>query len=281
MAPGDPSAAPTPSASPTLGASPTAGGSASPIGTVQVLDPTKDSWTEAANLPTPRTDLAAATGTDGRIYAIGGRAGGRATDTVEVYTPSSDSWASGTPLPAAMGEPRAARGTDGRIYVLDGTMMAVYDPDASSWSTADAPPNPVVGPALTALPDGRILAAGGIPAAGGTVSSAAYAYTPGSAGGSGSWTQVSDLPTEVTQAAGAAGPDGRVYVIGGRGTDGAVTDAVQVYSPDDDQWTAGPTGAASTRANAAATTGGDGRVYVFGGTAGAGRPLDTVSALHG
>ncbi|KQM04578.1 MULTISPECIES: kelch repeat-containing protein [Frankia] len=252
------------------------------MGTVQVFDPGKKAWTDAAGLPTPRTHLAAATGTDGRIYAIGGRsgAGNDPTDTVEVYTPSSGTWTSGTALPKPMGEPRATRATDGKIYVLDGDTLAIYDPDAASWTTADAPPTPVTAPVLTALPDGRILAAGGSAAGGGPTgraSSGVYAYTPGT-GGSGSWTQVSDLPTGVTQAAGATGPDGRVYVVGGRDAGGDVTDAVQVYSPDDDQWTAGPTGAAAKRADAAATTGGDGRVYVLGGTAG-GDVLDTVGAL--
>lgn len=251
------------------------------LGTVQVFDPRRNDWTDAADLPTPRTHLAAATGTDGRIYAIGGRSGAAddPTDTVEVYTPSNDSWTSGTVLPKPMGDPRAARATDGKIYVLDGDTLAIYDPDAASWTTADAPPTPVKAPVLTALSDGRVLAAGGSTAGGGSAtraSSDVYAYTPG-AGASGSWTQVSDLPTGVTR---ASGPDGRVYVVGGRDADGDVTDAVQVYSPDDDQWTSGPTGAASKRADAAASTGGDGRVYVLGGTSG-GNALDTAGALSG
>src|SRR5207253_3887182 len=41
---------------------------------VQAFSPATNTWQLVANLPTPRANLAAATGTDGRIYAIGGNA---------------------------------------------------------------------------------------------------------------------------------------------------------------------------------------------------------------
>lgn len=255
------------------------------MGTVQVYDPRKNAWTDAPDLPTARTHLAAATDLDGRIYAIGGRSGSsnQPTDIVEVYTPSSGSWSTGKPLPSAMGDPSAARGTDGRIYVLDAKTLAIYDPGSDSWSTAGAPPSGNRAPVLTALPDGRILAAGGIGAGGGSAARAAtdvFAYTPGSkAAEKGSWAQMSDLPDGVAGAAGATGPDGRVYIIGGRDSAGNVTGAVQVYTPKDDRWAAGPTSSPSTRAGHAAATGGDGRVYVLGGTSSSGKTLNTVAAL--
>ncbi|WP_263864075.1 Kelch repeat-containing protein [Candidatus Frankia nodulisporulans] len=251
------------------------------MGSVAVLDPKSGAWSDAADLPTPRTDLAAVTGADGRIYAIGGQDADGPTDTVEVYQPASDSWSDATSLPAPMDQPRAARGGDGRIYALDGTTLAIYDPAANAWSTAPAPPSALDAPIVVALSDGRILAAGGT--IDGTsaprVVSTTYVYTPGTDGGSGSWAQVAGLPTPVTRAAGATGPDGRVYVVGGRGSDNAVTDTVQIYSPDRDSWDSGTPGEASDRADAAATTGGDGHIYVLGGTSGSDQPEATVATL--
>lgn len=254
-----------------------------PTGGVSIFDGASNTWSEAASLPTPRAGLAAVTSTDGHILAIGGRDADGPTDTVESYDPASDTWSSGTPLPKPMADPRAARGADGRIYVLNGATLAIYAPDSRSWSTDQAPPAPVVAPVLTALPDGRLLAAGGSGTTGGltAASSSVYAYTPGAAGSSGSWEQLADLPVGVTGAAGATGPDGRVYVVGGRTDMGETTGDVQIYSPADDQWTSGPVGSASNRADGSAATGGDGRLYLLGGTSEQGRQLDTVATLSG
>ncbi len=49
--------------------------------------PTTNTWTTAASMPTAREDLAAATGSDGRIYAIGGNNNNGVLNTVEAYRP--------------------------------------------------------------------------------------------------------------------------------------------------------------------------------------------------
>ncbi len=55
---------------------------------VDVYDPAKDTWTTAASIPTPRSNMACAV-VDGRIYAIGGSGGeGTLLSTVEEYDPS-------------------------------------------------------------------------------------------------------------------------------------------------------------------------------------------------
>ena len=43
-------------------------------------------------MPTPRTGLAAVTGLDGMIYAIGGYNSEGPVSTVEAYDPSLDQW---------------------------------------------------------------------------------------------------------------------------------------------------------------------------------------------
>ena len=56
------------------------------VDTVEVYDPIADTWARVGCLPTRRSGLAAATGPDGRIYAIGGR-DGNVLDTVEAFVP--------------------------------------------------------------------------------------------------------------------------------------------------------------------------------------------------
>ncbi len=59
-----------------------------------------NTWATVAPMPIARYLLAAATGTDGRIYAIGGYNGSAYLDTVEAYTPSSPTVARLTALHA-------------------------------------------------------------------------------------------------------------------------------------------------------------------------------------
>jgi N-acetylneuraminic acid mutarotase len=56
---------------------------------VEVYTPATNSWATIAGMPTGRFELTAATGGDGRIYAMGGRDGfsGPRFSTVEIYQP--------------------------------------------------------------------------------------------------------------------------------------------------------------------------------------------------
>jgi kelch-like protein 18 len=71
-------------------------------------------------MPTPRAVLAAATGADGRIYAMGGWSAGGPLNTVEAYSPSTNSWTSVASMPTGRQSLAAAAGTDGRIYAMGG-----------------------------------------------------------------------------------------------------------------------------------------------------------------
>ncbi len=80
-----------------------------------------DSWTTVRPIFAPLDALAAATGADGRIYAIGGdRNGSNSVGMVEAYTPSTDTWAAVRPMPTARFSLAAAMGADGRVYAIGG-----------------------------------------------------------------------------------------------------------------------------------------------------------------
>jgi N-acetylneuraminic acid mutarotase len=108
-------------------------GNVTPV--VEVYDPATDSWTQAANLPTPRFDPASCA-LNGRIYSVSGAAD-RNLSTVEVYDLTTDEWQKGPDFP----RPRHAHSTicaGSVIYVFGGSAenrgfadVWEYDPNAS------------------------------------------------------------------------------------------------------------------------------------------------------
>jgi N-acetylneuraminic acid mutarotase len=119
-------------------------------------------------MTTPRDGLAAATGPDGRIYAIGGFD----TDylsSVEAYDVATNSWTH----VASMVHPRytfaAVTGPDKQIYAIGGEFrfasintVEVYNTATNSWSPVAPMTTPRRQLAAAVGKDGRIYAIGGI-----------------------------------------------------------------------------------------------------------------------
>jgi N-acetylneuraminic acid mutarotase len=105
-----------------IGGSGRVGGSSVFLSTVEVYDPSTDTWSVAAPMPTARNRLALAA-VHGKIYAIGGAAGvvGNAVSvsTVEVYDPSTDTWTAAASMPPALDDLAASDAND-LIYTLGG-----------------------------------------------------------------------------------------------------------------------------------------------------------------
>ena len=81
-------------------------------------DPTTDTWSMKAPLPTTRSGIAAAV-LDGHIYVFGGEGQRGTFDETESYNPATDSWEQLAPMPTARHGLGAA--TIGRtIYVVAG-----------------------------------------------------------------------------------------------------------------------------------------------------------------
>ena len=77
-----------------------------------------------------------------------------------------------------------------------------------------------------------------------------------------SWSELAPL-NEVRQEVAVAALDGKVYVIGGIGTDLLATDSVEVYDPETDQWTFVAPLPTTVHHTAAVALGG--KLYVMGG----------------
>ncbi|HZZ81774.1 MAG TPA: kelch repeat-containing protein [Gemmataceae bacterium] len=221
-------------------------------------------WKSLANMPTARSELAAVTGSDGRIYAIGGANASGRLDTVEVYDPIANTWAKAAPMPTARYQLAATIGPDNLIYAIGGQssipkIVEAYNPTTNKWTTVA--PTPTARNALAAAtgPDGRIYAIGGS-GPGGSVNTVEAYDTKLKF-----WTTVASMPTARTYLAAVTGPDGRIYAIGGFvERDGKRLNVVEAYDTKTNSWT--PVASMPTARNVlAAATGPDGRIYAIGG----------------
>ena len=223
-----------------------------------------DSWTTLAPMHMARDWLAAATGLDGRVYAIGGFSPdcGCITTTAEVYSPATDSWRFIAPLPVPRLMAAATTGSDGRIYLLGGgpdlnvprRSAFVYTPSTNRWSSVASTHDPKANFGAATGGDGKIYA----------ISTSVEAYSPASD----SWAVVAPLPTYRGYLAGASGQGGRIFAVGGCcRPSGDAFDEVDIYSPSTKTWSTAPS-MLTGRSTLGAAVGGDGNLYAAGGDAG-------------
>jgi len=127
-----------------------------------------------ASLATGRSLLAAATGADGRIYAIGGHEflTNAPTNVVEAYDLVTDTWTTVAPMHAARQGLAAVAGPNGAIYAIGGSdrthtflpTVEVYDPSTNAWTQIADLPRGLRNLAAAQAPVGgisRIFAIGG------------------------------------------------------------------------------------------------------------------------
>jgi N-acetylneuraminic acid mutarotase len=124
--------------------------------TLEAYDPSTDSWTTLASMPTARGGLTAAAA-GGRLYVFGGEAFGEFTGVfseTEEYDPATGSWRS----VAAMPLPRHGIGAAayaGEIYIIGGGPVAGYGTtDVNSVFTPPEPLSTAVGEA--GIPEGDV-----------------------------------------------------------------------------------------------------------------------------
>ena len=217
------------------------------------------------------------TGSDGRIYAIGGAPSGGSypnpTAEVDAYNVYTNTWTQVASLPTARYGLAAAAGPDGRIYAVSGFNGNANTPSATGEVDAyDIPTNtwtrvadcPIVGNHLAAATgtNGTIYAIGGSNNVTINTVDAYNVYTN-------TWTQVASLPVARTDGAAVTGHDGRIYVMGGSDYvgggifDNPITET-DVYNPTTNTWSQVASAPVSHEYTAAAV-GPDGRIYLIAG----------------
>ena len=89
--------------------------------TVEEYDPSTDTWTKKADMPTARQSLSTSV-VNGKIYGIGGiRTWAIPLSTVEEYDPATDTWTQRADMPMARFG-LSASVVNGRIYAIGGTL---------------------------------------------------------------------------------------------------------------------------------------------------------------
>jgi N-acetylneuraminic acid mutarotase len=205
------------------------------LGTLEIYDPSSDSWTEGASMPTARWGLAGAAA-NGEIYAMGGSNVDppNMLNTVERYDPGSNTWGKRgvKPLPVKTAN-LAAAAVNGKIYAIGGgvrginslSTVQVFDLSTDTWSQPTTLPGARAGLAADVV-NGKIYTIGGIFA--NQTFSDVEVYDPPS----NSWATDPKTPTRGAFWA-AADANGFMYVIGGESfvrLHNTRTNAVQQFS---------------------------------------------------
>jgi len=174
---------------------------------------TSSRWVARASLPTPRGRLAVVV-VGGRIFAIGGVAGGQVTGAVEEYLPREDRWVAHAPKPTAVANASAASvgnmiyvpgGYDATGRVLDA--LEVYDVATETWIQGLSLPEPRCAYALATIRE-RVYLFGGWD--GRRYVDTVFRYDPVTA----RWDELGSMPVALGFQA-VAVVDDRAYLIGG------------------------------------------------------------------
>jgi len=191
-------------------------------------------WYTLAPMPTARRGHAVVP-FDGKLYVIGGDAGGvRVLSTVEIYDPLTDNWSTGSPMPTARSG-MGAVGMNGKIYTIGGTTRStfenstveIYDPATDSWEAGI--PMPTARTALMAATvDGKLFAMNGFIR---TQITLLEIFDPVTA----TWSSGTSMPT-VRSGAGFGVIDGKIYVAGGIHSHTVHLNVLEVYDPASDSW---------------------------------------------
>jgi DNA-binding CsgD family transcriptional regulator/N-acetylneuraminic acid mutarotase len=246
---------------------------------------TQTRWRTLAPMPSGRAGFALTSyNSDNNqyFYVIGGETNGTVSDQLLRYEPGTNTWTALTSKPTAVSDVQAEV-IGNKVYVPGGRLASgaisdvfeSYDPRRDKWTALKPLPSKLSGYALAAF-EGKLYLFGGWD--GQNYHAEVWQYDPGLD----KWSAKSPMQTE-RAFADAAVPErqGRIYVIGGENTSGALT-TNESYNPAEDDgsgqsWsTKAPLPAPSSHL-AAATTGRT--IFVIGGSSGGKQLLQYSVAL--
>jgi len=238
-------------------------------------EPTPDvrtRWRTLAPMPSGRSGFALTSynsDSNQYFYVIGGETNGTVSNQLLRYEPGTNTWTALTSKPTAVSDVQAEV-IGNKVFVPGGRLASgaisnvfeSYDPRRDKWATLKPLPSKLSGYALAAF-EGKLYLFGGWD--GHNYHAEIWQYDPDLD----RWSAKSPMPT-VRAFADAAVPErqGRIYVIGGENTSGALT-ANESYNPAEDDgsgrpWsTKAPLPAPSSHL-AVATTGRT--IFVIGGS---------------
>ena len=214
--------------------------------TVEMYDPATDTWTQKADMPTPKKTKTCVV--DGKIYAIGGWSTANEQsqlETVEVYDPATDTWAKAQSMNHARCS-AAISVVNGEIYAMGGigwppnrdqsgrylsslylSNVEVFNPKTNRWRERTEMSVPKAAHSTSVIDD-KIYVMGGHLQEGRKTKtlSAIEVYDPATD----RWIQAPDMligksghTTEVI--------DGQIYILGGIAVGKGLLTSVEAYDP--------------------------------------------------
>jgi len=210
-----------------------AGGNAGPElhASVEIYDPLRDEWSEAAPMPMPRTQFVMALA-GGRVLVAGGRAGrGMPSRSSALYDIEADRWTVGPQMSIERALHTAVSLPNGDVLVIGGDRAASntaerYDVSEQIFMYAGTLAHPRMLASATLMNDGRVLLVGGadVPHLGRFASSArAEAWSPQT----NRWAQLHSIDAPRILG-GLVSTDAGAFFIGGASPEQAPTDAIDV-----------------------------------------------------
>ena len=198
--------------------------------TVEMYDPATDTWTQKADMPTPRKTKTCVV--DGKIYAVGGWLTAHEQsqlETVEIYDPAADTWTKAQSMNHARCS-AAISVVNGEIYAMGGI----------GW-----PPN--------RDPSGQYLSS--------LYLSSVEVFNPKT----NQWHERTEMSVPKADHSTSA-IDGKIYVMGGylrKGKEYKTFSTIEIYDPAIDHWTQAPDMLIGKSGHATEVI--DGQIYIFGG----------------
>lgn len=200
------------------------------VATMEIFDPSTNTWTTGVDMPTAVL-LPASAVIDGKIYIAGGINWKITFSTLNVFDPSTDTWTSLTDMPSPRHSAGGA-GFDGKFYVAGGANsffladdLWSYDVATSTWTSLAKMPRLKASFGMVANDD-RIYAIGGESENNPWIS---LYFTPSV----NSWTTTTAMPTP-RRGLTTDNFLGNVITIGGRSS--VFTATVESLNPTTDSW---------------------------------------------
>lgn len=256
------------------------------LSSVEIYDPTTDSWAMAAPLPEPRHDFGAAAiavGAEGSVLVAGGcsaAAPGVCGPVASSYTfdVAMGTWSAAANLGAPRASHRAFRLQGTQVMVVGGRTDSViatatteiFDAAQASWSAGPPLSEPRIAYGSASLGGDRIFVVGGVTGidVNPILTARAEIYDPSQS----AWQAVPDAPYPRYGSSVTALVDGRVLVLGGSGLPSPLAGA-DVFDPMTQQWS-GTGASAVVREEHAAALVPNGWIVAAGGCCGSGLEVE-------
>lgn len=247
------------------------------LSSAEIYDPSKDTWTPTGSLNLARNGVepdGLFLLPNGKILIAGGGTAARSVHEAELYDPNTGTWTETGFMAHSRCVHTSTQLTDGRVLVTGGIDWATDDVHATAeiynyatrvWNSAGTMSTPRWNHRAVRLRDGRVLVLGGVSNASANeqVLSSVEIYDPES----GAWRETTPMRRERRALGAALLKDGRVLVVGGKGSMGREhreLNDVEFFDPTTEQWS-GAAPLADGRWGPSVTVLRNGHVLVVGG----------------